>query len=166
MIIFSLIFISAFCAIQVKNQMTAVNNFNLYRARLSALVVKNNLERVLGDHDAAIAAEPVPAFAGALASLKKNAIIEEATIFTTKCEIVTSLETSGEDRKIKPADYRIIEEYASAPRNDSWFIPNIDQARGVIDLYIPLLKSAQALYIAKLSFSLGNIEGALKQVYI
>ena len=167
LIIFSVIFISTFCAIQVKNQLSNVTNFNLYRARLSAIIVKNNLEKVIKESSADPTSDIRPSLQTAIFNLKDSKIIENAVMFNKRCEVVVSSGVDYKDMKLVPSDYRIVEECAINKQKERWFVSNIDLKRRTIDLYIPMLKDGNDFdYIAKVVFSLGNIEDALKQVYI
>lgn len=165
MVIFSIILISTFCAIQVRNQLYTITTFNSYRARLSALIVKNNLEKILEQNPPEVTPDILPLLQNTILSLKETKVIEEAVILNKKCGIVTTSGIPLEQLKLKPADYRIVEECAVASKEEKWLIPNVDTIRGVIDLYIPLIKNGEFEYIAKTTFSLGNIQEALKQVY-
>ncbi|MBI4335558.1 MAG: GGDEF domain-containing protein, partial [Candidatus Omnitrophica bacterium] len=179
LIIFSIIFISAFCGVQVKNQLSTITAFNAYRARLSAYIVKNNLEKIVRE-DAEPAAEReqteppastgspdiVPLLQQTILSLKQAKIMENAVIFNNKREVVTSSGTALKDMKLNPSDYRIVEECLGAAEKEKWFIPNIDAKRRIIDIYIPIYDNGNPEYVAKAIFSLGNIEDALKQVYL
>jgi len=165
LVLFSIIFISAFCAIQVKNQLSTITAFNTYRARLSAFIVKNNLEKIVTEDHPETAKDIRLLLQEGATSLKESKIIENAIIFNKKCELIASSGVSFADLKIKPSDYRIIEEYATASQKGKWLTPNVDPKKGVIELYIPLYKNGDFDYIAKAIFSLGNINDALKQVY-
>lgn len=164
--ILSIIFISAFCAIQVRNQLSNVTNFNLYRARLSAIIVKNNLEKIVRDSALAPDSDISSSLQSGIFILKDSKVIEDAVIFNKKCEVVVSSGVELEKMQLKPSDYRIVEECALTKQSERWFVSNIDSKRRVIDLYIPLMRDGEFDYIAKIIFSLGNIEDALKQVYI
>ncbi len=166
MVIFSVIFISSFCAVQVNNQLSNINTFNLYRARLSAIIVKNSLEKVIKDNSENPSLDLKPFFQVAISSLKDSKVIENALIFDKQCRVIATSGMTGDESKIRPADYRIVDEGTIAIQKEKWFIPNIDQARKIIDLYIPLIKDNGFDYMARISFSLGNIEESLKQVYI
>jgi len=165
MVIFSIIVISAFCVIQVKNQLSTITAFNLYRARLSALIVKNNLEKIIKENPAGITPDATLLLQQTALSLKESNIIENAIIFDKECKPLVSSGAPFKDLKLKPSDYRIIEECALVNHKEKWFVPNIDLKSRTIDLYIPLFKNGGFDYIAKTIFSLGNIEDALKQVY-
>lgn len=166
MVIFSLIVIAAFCVIQVKNQLSSITTFNLYRARVSALVVKNNLEKTIKEHLTEPSLDIRQSLQTAILSLKETGIIENVVILDKNCEFIVTSGMDLDDMKLRPADYRILKECAEIGQKEKWFIPNIDPKRSAIDLYIPLLKNGDFDYIAKVMFSLGNIEEALRQVYI
>ncbi|MDD5449784.1 MAG: HAMP domain-containing protein [Candidatus Omnitrophica bacterium] len=164
MVIFSLIIIAAFCIIQVKNQLSSITTFNLYRARVSALIVKDTLEKTIKEDALAASTDIRKSFQISILSLKESGIIENVVILNKNCEFVA---TSGKKfAKLAPADYRIVKECADISQKNKWLIPNIDTQRSVIDLYIPLALDGNVDYIAKVMFSLGNIGDALRQVYI
>ena len=165
MVIFSILFISAFCAIQVKNQLSTITTFNIYRARLSALIVKNTLEKVVRENSPETTPDIKALLAKAVISLKDSKIVENALIFNKNCEIVISAGLLSKEINLEPADYRIVKECALVSQKEKWFTPNINSAKRIVDLYIPIFGNGGLEYITKITFSLGNIEESLKQVY-
>ncbi|MCM8781615.1 MAG: diguanylate cyclase [Candidatus Omnitrophica bacterium] len=167
LILFSIIFIGAFCVIQIRNQLSALTTFNSYRAKLSAFIIKDNLEKIITDNPLKSVVEISSLLQGALLYLKESEIVENALIFNTKGDIIFTSGVSPEDRKLKPTDYRIAAECVAISEKGKWFIPHIDPIKRIMNLYIPLLTEYRDIeYIVKATFSLGNIEEALKQVYV
>lgn len=166
MVVFSIIFISAFCALQVKNQLASITAFNLYRARLSAFIVKDNLETVLKENPLAASPDIKPLLQATLFSLKNSKIVENALIFNKRCEVIVTSDLDSPKDKLSTQDYRLVEECALVSQKEKWFIPNIDNVNRLVNIYIPLFREGNFDYIVKVIFSLGNIEESLKQVYI
>jgi len=166
MVIFSLIFIGSFCAIQVRNQLSTTMVFNAYKAKLSAFIIKNNLETTINENLLKSPDALTPLLQGALLSLKRSKVIENVLIFDKKSKVLVTSGVPLEYMKVKPADYRAVKEFSEGLRGEKWLSTNIDSKSGIVSLYIPLLFSnGEFDYIAKAIFSLGNIEEALKQVY-
>ncbi|NQU73925.1 MAG: HAMP domain-containing protein [Candidatus Omnitrophica bacterium] len=166
MVVFSIIFISSFCAIQVRNQLSTTMVFNAYKAKLSAFIIKNNLETTINENMLKSQDALTPLLQGALLSLKRSNVIENVLLYNKKSEILITSGVPLEYMKVTPADYRAIREFSAGQQGEKWLTTNIDPKSGTVSLYIPLLFSnGEFDYIAKAIFSLGNIEEALKQVY-
>lgn len=166
MVIFSIIFISSFCAIQVRNQLSATMVFNAYKAKLSAFIIKSNLETTINENLLKSQDALMPLLQGALLSLKRAKVIENVLIYNKKSEILITSGVPLEYMKANPEDYRAIREFSAGQQGEKWLTTNIDSKSDTVSLYIPLLFSnGEFDYIAKAIFSLGNIEEALKQVY-
>lgn len=163
MIIFSIIFISAFTFIQLNNQLNIMTEYNSYRARLGGLVAKITLEK-------------------AIASAKEEIPIEKILRHTVTSLISAKIAegillVDSRDGKILAADrdYLVQQILVSAELNNikdalnktsdkKWFYPRLEQRN--MDLYIPII-DANGNYnlVAKVSYSLGNIKEAMAAVY-
>lgn len=166
MIISSVLFISVFTFIQLNNQLNNINRYNSYQANLSSVIVKNNLENILRQ---AISANLDAAnyIQTNLNALKESDIIKEAAVFDKEGKIIASTQAQaiGENVRYKEIEkFQNLEYLASV---NKWFIPEIDKARQRLDLYVALKPGPQEpiAYISKISFSLGNIQEALLQVF-
>ncbi|MCX5715994.1 MAG: diguanylate cyclase [Candidatus Omnitrophica bacterium] len=164
MIVFSIVFTGAFCLIQVRNQVSTMTTFNSYKAKLSALIIKNNLEKTIKENPTAeVTPEKIKLLDNSLSSLRDSGMIENAVLFTPQGEIIAGAAAGTQPTR---TDRRITEECSKVPEEGKWFIPQIDPQKKFVDLYIPLYDEGMLGYIVRARFSLGNIEEAMKQVYL
>lgn len=163
MILTSFLMITAFTTIQVRNQLSTITNYNAYRARLSAAIVKDHLENTLEEN--AGQDSLVPAFKEKLFSLRDEKIIDNAWIINVKSKKVATTEQEGA-KGFSLSEKYMTETIFSKEFIDQWFYSFVDKESSSIDLYIPLLVDDKLAFVAKTSFSLGNMQEALRQVYI
>lgn len=165
MIFLSFLMITAFTTIQVRNQIGTITNYNAYRARLASAILKDHLESTL--ERVPQKSRRVPAFQETLHSLKDEKIIDTAWIINRKIEKIASTDQQNSGSSFSLSEKYMIESILSKEFIDKWFYTYTDQTRNAIDLFIPLLSEKnKLLYLVKTSFSLGNMQEALKQVYI
>src|SRR3989338_6379860 len=88
MVLFSVLFIIVFTAIQARNQLTVMTSYNSYRSRLGAIIVKNTLESLL--KDAMMRSDLSVLFRIAMESLAKENVVDKISIFDTEGNIITS----------------------------------------------------------------------------
>ncbi|MFA4842887.1 MAG: diguanylate cyclase [Candidatus Omnitrophota bacterium] len=162
----SILFISIFTFIQLNNQVNSINRHNTYQANLSSLVVKNNLENILKT-TALGGLKPDTYIQSSLHALKNSNIINEAYVFDREGKIIASTETQlvGNDVRYKELGKFQDLEYLS--KEDKWYIAEIEKMRRRLNVFLSATPgTGEALpYVAKLSFSLGNIQDALVLVY-
>src|SRR3989338_7694039 len=105
MVVFSILFIFVFTAIQVKNQLAIMTSYNSYRSRLGAIIVKNTLENLL--KDATLREDPTLFFQIALESLAKEHVVDKISVFDIKGVLISSNDPrySGQE-KIDPEDFK------------------------------------------------------------
>lgn len=164
MIVSSVIFISAFTFIQLNNQLANLSRYNSYRANLSTVLVKNNLESLIKG----TMPEEIPKYiTQGIESLVEADIIKDITVFDAGGKIVasTAKETIGESVSYK--DLNKIEDLNYLSNEDKWQISSVDKANQRLYIYIALDNSVQGqtAYIAKLSLPLANIQEAFREVY-
>jgi len=165
MIFLSFLMITAFTTIQVRNQIKTITNYNAYRARLASAIMKDHLENTL--EQVGKKSQAATAFKETLYSLKDEKIIDTAWIMNRKKEKIASTETVDSSSSFTLSEKYMIESIFGKEFIDKWFYTYTDKTNNAIDLYIPLLSSkSKLLYLVKTSFSLGNMQEALKQVYI
>ncbi len=161
MIISSVIFIGVFTFIQVNNQIANIDRYNKYRADLSTLIVKNNLESILKE----AAPETVPSYIkSSLTSLSESNIIQEMTVFDTEGAIIAS---TKDNDKISYKDLNKIESLKALAANNKWFTSSQDRTKQKLYIYISLVKEEPGpiSYIAKLSLPLASAYEAFREVY-
>ncbi len=166
MIISSALFISTFTFIQLNNQLGNINRYNSYQANLSGIIVKNNLENILKQ---AVAANTGPAdyMQEALHKLKEADIIKDALVFDKDGKIIASTQNKLVGENVRYKEIGKFQDLDYIAGENKWFIPEVDKARGRLEIYIALKPGSQEpiAYAAKISFSLGNIQEALLQVF-
>ncbi|MDD5085737.1 MAG: HAMP domain-containing protein [Candidatus Omnitrophica bacterium] len=155
-----LILIAAFAAIQIKNQLDIITNYNVHRAQMAAIVVKNKMENSLLSQ--AAADNPAPLFTKTINSLVREKVIESGTVFDSSYKAVAS----GSPKLVSlPADdvdqSRMREIVASAV--PQWFYSFIDRKTASLYTFIPLLRDDKIVYFVKTSFFLGNLTQAIKE---
>lgn len=162
MIYFTLLLISAFTAIQLYNQLQTITTHNHFRARLSSIIAKTNLDDTL--KGLASRDQQEESLQNALNSLSDANIIDEASIYDTKGTVVASTDRTIIYKQCDPRDLKCINDALAAIQKRKWFVPLIDKRK--IILFIPLSSDKDYVYVASLSFSLGNMSDALRQVYV
>jgi diguanylate cyclase (GGDEF)-like protein len=163
-IISSVIFISVFTFIQLNNQLNDLTEDNSYRANLSNIIVKNNLESVLKQAPA----QELPNYLqSSLNKLQEAGVIKDALIFDKEGKIIAATETklNGESVRFKELDKW--QDLEKLEQDDKWLIPEFDKVNRRLDIYLSLKieKDQPIAYLAKVSFSLGNIQEAFSGVY-
>jgi diguanylate cyclase (GGDEF)-like protein len=164
MIVSSILFFSAFTFIQLNNQVNMITRFNSYKANLSIIIVKNNLETMLKK---AADADPKPYLQANLGALKGSEIFEDALIFDKEGQIIaaTNKEMIGSSISYKELSKWQDLEYLLT--QDKWFAPEVDKLKQRLNMFLAIKSpsDAQLIYVAKVTFSLGNIQQALADVY-
>jgi diguanylate cyclase (GGDEF)-like protein len=164
-IIFSVFIIGSFTLIQLNNQLENINRYNSYQANLASIIVKNNLENII-KHGAPTGAEN--SIQISLNNLKEAGIIREALIFDKEGKIIVATETylAGQTVSFKKdlAKWHDLESLGTKGR---WSLPEIDILNRTLNVYIAIKpEEKQPLtYVAKVFFSLGNIQEAFILIY-
>ncbi len=163
LIVFSLLFIAIFTVIQLNNQLNNINRFNSYQANLSSIIVKNNLETVLKQKDDS---EYPRYIQSNLDSLVLTRIIKEAVVFNQDRYIIASTINSLTGKYVSFREVAKFQDLESLSLN-KWNLTEIDKLDRRLNIYLPLKRNPQEpiLLVAKISFSLGNIQEALADVY-
>jgi len=164
LIIFSLLLIGIFTFIQLNNQLNNINRYNSYQANLSSLIVKNNLEAVLRQKDPSELPQYIQSNLEALAFTK---IISEAVIFDSDGRIIASIDNSLIGNNVSFKELGKFQDLELLGQDNKWSINEIDRIKNRLNIYLPLKKSPQEpiAFVAKISFSLGNIPEAIADVY-
>jgi len=149
MVVFSVFFIASFTAIQVKNKMDSISLFNAYRARLGSFIARNVLVPFAVELEKLDNVSAVNAIKKTLAPYVTSEVLEEVSIISEKTYI-------------SPEDEKRINEINKMDEK-KWISYFIDRKQKKIDIFISFVSGNP--YIVKLSYSLGNVYEALKQVY-
>lgn len=163
MVLFSILFISVFTAIQLKNQLTVMTSYNSYRARLGAIIVKSTLENLL--KDPTLRGDP-NLFRIALESLGKENVVDKISVFDKSGNVVSSNDPFYLNQKnIDPKDLERSSSISKAEAKETWFSSYIDERLKLVDIFIPLFLDDAVPYVAKVTYLLGNLQSALKEIY-
>jgi GGDEF domain-containing protein len=163
-IVSSILFISALTFIQLNNQLNNLTQFNTYQANLSSIIVKNNLETVIRQ----IPKKDLTAYLqSSLNTLVETMIIKDAYIFDKKGTVIASTTSSLTGNTVRYKDLSKLSDLEYLLQKEKWFITDIDEKNRRLDIYLTLRANSQQPieYVAKISFSLGNIQEALLGVY-
>jgi len=164
MVVSSVIFISIFAFIQINNQIANINRYNTYRANLSTMIVKNNLEAILKEATVETVPDYIKASLGALAEAN---IVQDMTVFDTEGKIIASTEKLTVGDTVSYKDTNKIEDLRVAAGRSKWFISVADAVKQRLYLYIALNKEQPGpiTYVAKLSLPLASVKEAFSEVY-
>ncbi|MBN1353555.1 MAG: diguanylate cyclase [Candidatus Omnitrophica bacterium] len=158
MVMSSVFLVSAFTVIQLNNQLKRAAEFNIYRAKLGALVTKDRLRDLfptVGANEAASEAGKI------FSSLAEPNVIENAFLLNKEGSIIASEGISSPE----PAyDKIVLEKILQVKDKSRWLFPFIDKKRRLINLFL-IIQNPYG-YTVKLTFSLGNLREAFKEVYI
>jgi len=166
MIVSSIIFISVFTIIQLNNQLNNINRYNSYKANLSSIIVKNSVEGILRQASKANS-DPVGYIQSSLDRLKETDIVKDAVIFNKNGKIVASTKKQLIEGDVSYKDLNKFQDLEYISQEGKWFIHAIDDLRHRLDIYLAFKYDGQEpiAYVAKLTFSLGNIQEAFFLVY-
>jgi diguanylate cyclase (GGDEF)-like protein len=157
----SIFLISAFTAIQVNNQLRRAREFSVFRAKEGAFVVMQSLQEILSGIDPETPESDVIEKAkNTLSGLVEAGMVETAALLDKDGAPVV---LEGDMRLYIEEEKGFLERLSKERDESQWFIPSIDKEHMVINMFITL-KNAYG-YIAKISFSLANLEKALQEVY-
>jgi diguanylate cyclase (GGDEF)-like protein len=162
------LFVSAFTFIQLNNQLSNINRYNSYQANLSSLILKNNLETIMKQ---AVTAnlDTAKYIQSSLNRLREADIIKEVIVFDKEGKIISSTNANIIGENVRYKDLNKFQDLEYVSEDNKWFIPNVDKIKRLLEIYIALKANPNpqepTVYIAKMSFPLGNIQEALFLVY-
>lgn len=165
LIISTILFIGAFCAIQLNNQISNLISHNTYKAKLSSLIVKHNLQELL--KKAPLKEEAVKFLQSGLSSLARARIIDEASIIDREGKVVASTTRWLIGEVAAPADLKMKDVFFKGPfEAEKEFAPRIDRKSRLLHIFMPIKSPmGETRFCVKATFSLGNIQEALLAVY-
>lgn len=164
MVMFSILFIFVFTAIQVRNQLSVMTSYNSYRSRLGAIIVKSALENLL--KDPIVRSDPSNLFTIALESLAKEKVVDKISIFDLNGKIISSNDlVYSTQESIDPQDMERSGSISKAEIKEKWFSSYIDERLKLIDIFIPVSLDDKIVYMAKITYFLGNLQSALREIY-
>jgi diguanylate cyclase (GGDEF)-like protein len=167
MIASSVLFISVFTFIQLNIQLDSINRYNSYQANLSSVIVKNNIQVILNKFSGQKDSESAAYIQASLENLKLTGIIKEACVFDRNGKIIAATETSLLNSEANYRDINKLDELEYISKDNRWFLPVTDKLREKLYIYLAFKPKPQdpVSLITKITFSLGNVQEALFQVY-
>jgi len=166
MIVSSIIFISVFTFIQLNNQLNNINRYNTYQANLSSLIVKNNIEAIIKQTNI-VNLDLVKHMQIGLERLKEANVTQDTSVFDKDGRIVASTESSLINTNVNYRDLNKFQDLEYLLQANKWFIPVLDKLKNQLYIYMAFRPNPEEpiAYVAKVGFSLGNIQEAFFLVY-
>jgi len=164
LIVSSILLIAVFTFIQINNQITNINQQNLYQANLSSRIVEDSLGTIIKQ----TLPQDIPSLTQSnLKEFKEAKIIQDALIFDSEGKIIASTEEREIGTTVSFKDLNKIDSLEDLLKENTSLLPEIDKSRQRINIYsyLKIDPLNQKVYVAKLMYSLGNIQVALVAVY-
>jgi len=163
-LVMSFLFIYVFTSIQLRNQIDKLNAYNKYRARVGTIIVKTTLELLLKDIRAE---ETLPGiFQAAIESFAAEGVVENISVITMSGDAIATNDPVVREFGEVKEDIKTYLRLSEEARKDAWFYSTINKRTNIIDIYIPLTMESLPKYIVKLSFSIGNVQQAMRDILI
>ena len=160
----SFLLIFLFTSIQLRNHLDRLRSYNKYRARVGTIIVKTTLEMMLRAIPSEEALTGI--FRAAVASFAKEGIVEKISVMSADGRAIATndplVKKFGETQK----DIETYSRLSRAAGKDAWFFSVINKKTQNMDIYIPIFIRPDLTYIAKLSFSIGNIREAMFDIVV
>ena len=172
MVVISVLLIAVFTFMQVNNQLKTLTQHNIFKSKLGATLAKNALENALLKTPQS-QLQP-DALNKTLDNLKKLGIIEDIDIAAQDGKIIASTNKYSLNLSLPPKEQQAVKMlFKSAGQTKS----EIDKRQSIALQYLPLIQTIPPLedetqpaqsvsYAAKISYSIGNLNEALKEVYV
>lgn len=160
----SFLFIYVFTSIQLRNQLDKLNAFNKYRARVGTIIVKTTLEMLIKDLRAEEALSGI--FEASIDSFAKEGIVEKMSVIAMDGTVVASNDPIAKEFGESRTDIESYIKLSQAAGKDAWFYSTVNNKTKIINIFIPISVGPSGTYIAKLSFSIGNIQQAMVDILV
>ena len=177
MIVTTVALIAVFTFMQVNNQLKTLTQQNILRAKFGAMLVKNALENTMAE--ASNAKQQPEALKETLTGLKQSGIIEDVEIMDKDAGIIVSTGKYTGNTALNAKEQHILKSLFEAKTQAQQYQSKIDKQKKIILQYVPLIQAVclapdaaatyqekNITYIAKITYKLGNINNALKSVYL
>lgn len=167
-VIFAFVIIASFTAIQVHNQMRNATAQNLYRSKLSSIIIHQSLEQILRQAVSSDKSRPelIKNFQDSLTSLVDSEVTDEIYIVDRAGKVVA--QASKDKGLITPSlvDVERIQNIMDLNAHDAWSYPFLDREANRMETLMPITFEDKAAYVLKTSYSLGSLQSALRAVYV
>ncbi|MFH1867505.1 MAG: diguanylate cyclase, partial [Candidatus Omnitrophota bacterium] len=162
MIVFVIVLIAAFTAVQLQNQLRVITIFNTLQAKLTAQILEQALESALRE---TVAENPKPRIDKAIESLRNSGVLETVFVYTPAGKIESSTRTLAIGKTASPPEQLRINNLLKNAGYETRLHSYIDRDSRNLQLYIPISDNSNVQYVARLDIFLGNINEAMAQVY-
>lgn len=159
----SLLFISVFSAIQIKNEVDRLNSYNKYRARVGTIIVKTTLEMLVKDVSADNTLSGM--FEAAVESFSKEGLVEKISVISMEGKVLASNDPIVSEFGESKTDIGTYLKLSRTVGNATWFYSTVNDNTRMMDIFIPIA-IGRSVYISKLSFSIGNVRDAVIAILI
>ncbi|MCX5686942.1 MAG: diguanylate cyclase [Candidatus Omnitrophica bacterium] len=160
----SILLISIFASIQLRNHIESLNSYNQYRARVGTIIVKTTLEMMIKDLPLEETAPGI--FQVAVDSFARENIVEKISIISMNGAVIATNDPLAREFGESKDDIDTYFRLSAKSPEGAWFYSIINPNTKNIDIYIPLYVGAAAKYITKLSFSMANITKAMTDILV
>ena len=164
-ILFTICLIAGFAAIQISNQLYALNEHNAYRVRVGSNSAKISLEYTLAVHNAQqLHVDPLPSLTAELGRLHQGGLFDTGALLALDGSPAgegTAPDASLSDGQARDQQWA---SYAVSTYNPThWLHTMVTPA--AVHAYVPLLARQQPRYVAHFTFGLANVHDAMAGVY-
>jgi len=161
MVLSSIFLVAAFTAIQLQNQLKRSAESNMYRANMGALFTRDKLERLFSKFDRATPPTTVKRqIRNIFHSGLQSKIIDNAILLDGEAKPLIS---EGKIESSFNYNKAFLSEIYKARSKSKWLLPVIDKKRRTINFFI--IPENPHGYFVQLTFSLGSLKQALRDVY-
>ncbi len=160
-VIFAIILIAGFAAIQVVNQLHTLNQHNTYRVRVGSSAAKTALEFALAVQQAQHPTDdPLPALKAELARLQAGGLVDGVVLLTPEGKSLAAEELTP---SLDAQDSRWAPYAATTYSKDNWLYTQATAS--AVHAYVPLLVNQKPRYVVRFTFGLANMQQAMTDVY-
>jgi diguanylate cyclase (GGDEF)-like protein len=157
----SILMICVFTFIQINNQIRNIQEFNLFRAKQSAVMARGRLAEMFSDLSGtagrSVSEKAVKEFAKEIASA---GIVQTVIVFDGMGDPVA---LEGDLSLAFDVDKGFVKQIAASRDKSEWLTPVINRQHKLINLFVVVDNPYG--FVFKFVFSLGNIQEALNNVY-
>ncbi|MFC1808068.1 diguanylate cyclase domain-containing protein [Candidatus Omnitrophota bacterium] len=165
LIVFVVVLISAFVFIQLQNQLRIITIFNSLKAKLTAQILKDALQKPPSEETET--SNFKKAFDPTLAELSRSGLINTVHIYAKDGSFITGTAGISARKRSSSSEVSNVKEALSAVKAGKNFISNTDKATQQLQLFIPIsTKDKNYSHVARLDIPLSNMNEAMAQVYV
>lgn len=168
MVIFTLVIIASFTAIQVYGQLSRATDQNLYRSKLASIIIHQNIGQIVDQVNISEIkkASMVKDLQSTITGLVASDVVKEIFIVNKKGDIIA--QSSAAKTPVTPSiqDMERIQNIIDLNAHDNWSYPFIDRDKNTLDTLMPITLDGKVAYVLRTSYSLGNLKDALRAVYV